>query len=408
MAEKKSPELKRSLSLTLVVLYGLGATVGAGIYVLIGVTAQHAGVYAPFSFLIAALVMAPTAASFSELSVRMPYTAGEAAYVMRGFGSRTLSLVVGLMVVTAGMVSAAAVTIGGAGYLRAFVDLPEPVIVTVIVAFMGLVVAWGITQSVAFAGTLTAIEIAGLLVIGVFGFGGDPNLFFRLPEVVPSTFDITIWTGILSAGLLAFFAFVGFEDIVNIVEETKRPEFTMPWGIGLTLIISVMLYFVVASVAVLSVPIPELAASKSPLSDVFETVTGASARYMSAIAVIATLNGMIIQMIMASRVLYGLARQDQLPAAIGRINPVTRTPLMATGLVVLIVYVLAMLFPIERLAEWTAQVTLCIFTIVNVALIRIKLNGPDSEADMPSFEVPIYVPVIGVLFSVGLLLTGLL
>ncbi len=408
MQTSSSPKFKRSLNLLLVVLYGLGATIGAGIYVLVGVTAERAGVHAPLAFLIAAVVMAFTAGSFSELVVRMPVTAGEAAYVLRGFHSKTLSLVVGLMVVTAGLVSAATVTIGGAGYINVFVDLPQPVVVTVIVVVMGAVVAWGITESVVFAGIFTVLEIAGLLVIVAFGFGHDPALALRLVEVVPATFDLAIWSGVLSAGLLAFFAFVGFEDIVNIAEEVKRPAHTLPWAIALTLAISTLLYLSVVSVAVLTVPIPELAASNAPLAIVFERVTGASRGYMSAVAIIATLNGMIIQMIMASRVLYGLSRQGQLPARLGEVHPVTHTPLNATLVVVLVVYALAMLFPIELLAERTAQVTLTIFSIVNVALIKIKLEERGGNFERRVFEVPMVVPIMGVVTSVALLLIGFL
>ena len=114
-------------------LYGLGVTIGAGIYVLIGATAGQAGIYAPVSFCIAALVMAPTAASFAELSTRMPVSAGEAAYVREGLNSRGLALAVGLLVVTAGVVSAAAVAIGAAGYIAVFLDAPAWLIITLVV-----------------------------------------------------------------------------------------------------------------------------------------------------------------------------------------------------------------------------------------------------------------------------------
>ena len=133
ISTRQPPGLKRALGLTLVVLYGLGVTIGAGIYVLIGATAGQAGIYAPVSFCIAALVMAPTAASFAELSTRMPVSAGEAAYVREGLNSRGLALAVGLLVVTAGAVSAAAVAIGAAGYIAVFLDAPAWLIITLVV-----------------------------------------------------------------------------------------------------------------------------------------------------------------------------------------------------------------------------------------------------------------------------------
>jgi amino acid transporter len=156
--------LKRSLSLPLLVMYGLGVTVGAGIYVLIGASAARAGVHAPISFLIAAGVMALTAASFAELSARMPVSAGEAAYVRKGFQSEMLSLAVGLMVILVGTVSAAAIAIGSAGYIKVFVAIPSPLLIALVVLAMAIIASWGIMESVIFAGIMTAVEILGLLI----------------------------------------------------------------------------------------------------------------------------------------------------------------------------------------------------------------------------------------------------
>ncbi len=389
--------MKRALPLPLVVLYGLGVTIGAGIYVLIGATTGRAGIYSPFSFLLAAIVMAPTAASFAELTSRMPVSAGEAAYVRHAFGSRLLAL----LVVTAGVVSAAAVAIGAAGYIRVFMDLPALALVATVILAMGLAAAWGIVESVSVAAILTLIEIAGLLVIIVAGLMHDPALIARAGEVVPLTSDPEIWAGIFAAGLLAFFAFIGFEDLVNIAEEANEPLKTLPRAIFWTLVISTLLYIAVASVAVLSVPIDGLAASTAPLGFVYEQVTGGSPLVISAIAIVATLNGIIVQMIMASRVLYGLAVQGDLPALIGRVNRVTRTPLVATGVVIALVLLLGLAFPIEGLAEMTSRVTLTVFSLVNLALIRLKLRK--EPAPPRGFEVGIWVPVTGLLASLVLL-----
>ncbi len=393
--------LKRVLGLTLVVLYGLGVTIGAGIYVLIGAAAGQAGLYAPVSFCIAALVMAPTAASFAELSSRMPVSAGEAAYVRTGFNSRGLALAVGLLVVTAGAVSASAVAIGAAGYIAVFIDAPESLIITLVVLAMGLATAWGILESVSLAGVLTLIEIGGLALIVVAGIEHDPSILARLGEVVPDSFDPVIWSGVFSAGLLAFFAFIGFEDLVNIAEEVKDPLKVLPWAIFLTLVLSTLIYVAVVSVAVLSVPVEGLAASKAPLGFVYESVTGSSPLVISAIAIVATLNGIIVQMIMASRVLYGLSVQGDLPAVLAQVSPRTRTPLIATALVVAIILILALAFPIEGLAEMTSRVTLTIFSLVNLALLRIKLREDAPPEDI--FTVALWVPVVGLGLSLLLL-----
>jgi len=398
---QQPPGLKRVLGLTLVVLYGLGVTIGAGIYVLIGATAGQAGIYAPVSFCIAALVMAPTAASFAELSSRMPVSAGEAAYVREGLKSRGLALIVGLLVVTAGIVSAAAVAIGAAGYISVFIEAPDGLIISLVVLAMGLAAAWGIMESVSLAGVLTLIEIGGLILIVVAGIGTDPSIVLRFGEIVPSSFDPLIWSGIFSAGLLAFFAFIGFEDLVNIAEEVKEPLKVLPWAIFLTLGLSTLIYVCVVAVAVLSVPLEDLAASKAPLGFVYERVTGGSPLVIGAIAIMATLNGIIVQMIMASRVLYGLSVQGNLPGILSKVSPLTRTPLIATALVAALILVLALAFPIEGLAEITSRVTLTIFSLVNLALLRLKLREDAPPEGI--FTVGLWVPVVGLSASLLLL-----
>src|SRR3954454_25090471 len=162
--------LRRRLGLPLLVLYGTGITVGAGIYVLIGAVAGHAGIHAPWSFVLAAVVMALTVASYAELSTRYPVSAGEAAYVRAAFECRLLSTATGLLTVATGVVSSAAVTLGSAGYIRQFVDLPQDLIVVTVVLALGAVAAWGILESVALASLFTLIEVGGLVIIIVAGF----------------------------------------------------------------------------------------------------------------------------------------------------------------------------------------------------------------------------------------------
>ncbi len=385
--------LNRALSLPLVVLYGIGVTIGAGIYVLIGVTAGKAGVYAPFAFLLAAAVVALSAGSFAEMAGRLPVSAGEAAYVQEGFRSKHLALGVGLLVITSATVSSAAISIGAMGYILEFLDAPEGIIIALVVLAMGAIAAWGIMESVTFASLFTLIEVAGLLAIVAAGLINDPTLVFRLQTVIPPLGDSAPWLAVYGSGLLAFFAFVGFEDIVNLAEETREPRKTLPWAIFLTLVVSTLIYVAVVSVAVLSVSPNELAASKAPLGLVFHEITGLSSIAINAIAIVATLNGVIVQIIMASRVLYGLARQNSVPEVFGSVNPVTRTPLVATGTVVGLILLLALFFPLEHLAEMTSRVVLTIFALVNAALFLIKRRG--TPAPEGSFTVSIWVPIAG-------------
>ncbi|MEM6496236.1 MAG: amino acid permease [Pseudomonadota bacterium] len=408
VTQQVAPErsLKRSLNLPLVVLYGLGVTIGAGIYVLVGATAGVAGVYAPLSFVLAALVMLPSACAFAELVGRYPVSAGEAAYVRAGLNSRTLSVIVGLMVVCVGTVSAAAICIGSVGYIRQFVELPGSMLIPIVVLAMTSIAAWGVRESVTFAAAMTLIEIVGLIVIiggGFLGAGSAESLSsIELPEMSLSQ----IAFGIVGGGVLAFFAFIGFEDLVNMAEETERPAATMPRAIFLTLAISTVLYVLVAIIAVMNVPVALLAASEAPLSLVFQQTTGLPAGAISTIAVVATLNGVIVQIIMASRVIYGLSRQGNLPSLLGRVSALTHTPLLATSLVGTCVLLLATVVPLQGLAEATSQITLTIFALVNVSLIAIKWRGQAAPANV--FVVPSWVPVAGLLSCLAFLIAGFL
>jgi len=400
-ASGRPAELRRALSLPLLVLYGLGVTIGAGIYVLIGATAGRAGVHAPLSFVIAALVMGFSAASFAELSTRYPVSAGEAAYVRGAFNSGALSLFAGGLVVFAGIVSASAISVGAAGYLGEFLALPRAILIAGVVIAMGAIAAWGIVQSVAFAGLFTVVEIGGLAAIVIGGFGAGTGLRSSFPEALPQLADTEALAMALSAGLLAFFAVIGFEDIVNLAEETRNPERVLPWAIFLTLAGTTVVYVLVAHVAVWSGPVDELAASRAPLSLVFTRTTGLTPAAITAIAVVATLNGIIVQMVMSARVLYGLARQASLPAIFARIDPRTRTPLFSTAVVVAVILALALLIPLEALAEATSLAVLTSFTLVNLSLVRLKLarRAPPAGA----FRVWAWVPVAGFLSCLGFL-----
>lgn len=397
--------LKRRLTLPLLTLYGLGVTIGAGIYVLVGATASKAGFFAPVSFLLAAAVVACTGFSYSELGTRYPVSAGEAAYVRNGFNSRTLALIIGLMVVASGVVSSAAISIGTAAYLGHLIPLPPTTLIILVIVILGLAAAWGILESVTVAAIFTVIEIGGLGFVVIYGYMLKPDLLSDFYRLIPP-FELGAWSGIVSAGLLAFFAFVGFEDIANVAEEVKNPRKTLPRAIIMTLIIATTIYLVVVSVVILVVPMTDLVTSSAPLALVFTDASETTKGAFTLIASIATINGVLIQMIMSSRVLYGLASQGNLPKKLSYIHPVTHTPLVATALVVVIVLGLALFLPIAELARSTSQIVLIVFMVVNLALLRLKLREKTPPDDV--FQIPIWVPVIGFLTSLLLLLSGLI
>ncbi|WP_439121844.1 APC family permease [Marivita sp.] len=397
-------KLRRALNVPLLTLYGLGVTVGAGIYVLVGATAAEAGIYAPVSFVVAAIVVAFTAFSYAELSTRYPVSAGEAAYVEAGFSSGKLATLVGLAVALSGLVSAAAVSLGAASYLHVLTGAPTSILTVAVVCMMGLIALWGITQSVTVAAVITVIEVSGLVFVMVWGFGfADPS-GIGLAEIVPPLTGAH-WAGIGTASLLAFFAFVGFEDMANVAEEVKDPLHTMPRAIVGTLILATILYIGTTTAVLVAVPLVTLSNSAAPLSMVFSDAPVTIQQGFGIIAIVATVNGVLIQMIMASRVLYGLADRGHLPRQLGHVSPKTKTPDVATLAVVVAILLLALTFPIDALAERTSQIVLFVFVLVNTALIRIKLRGAASEKH---FHVPLIVPVLGVATSVLLFATAFL
>lgn len=393
------PQLKRSLGLPLLVLYGLGVTVGAGIYVLVGVAAGIAGLYAPSGFVLAAFLVSFSALSFAEFSSRYPVSAGEAAYVRAGLGLHWAGTLVGLLVIVSASISAATISNGAVGYLRQFLDVPPLFLLPGVVVLMGLVAGLGTRLSVGFAATLTVIEIGGLLAIMAGAVINRPDIWGRLAETLPPLADVAVWPPLLATSLIAFFAFIGFEDMVNVAEETRDPETTMPRAILLALGIVTILYLAVVTISVLVVPPGQLAASEAPLAAVFAATTGLAPAWISAIAILATLNGVIILIIMAARVVYGLAKTGGLPAPLGAVNRHTHTPLRATVIVTLAILALGLSFDLTALAQWTSRATLLIFALVNFALLRLKWR--QSQSRRAAFEVPIVVPLLGFLLSIA-------
>jgi basic amino acid/polyamine antiporter, APA family len=401
-AGSNPPQLIRSLTLTHAVLYGLGVTIGAGIYVLVGVAAGRSGMHAPLAFLAAAIVMGLTAASFAELGTRMPVAASEAAYVQAAFHRKWLSGAVGLLVVGAAAISGATISVGSAGYLGVFIPLQASYIIAAVVVTMGAIACLSAVQSISFAGLMTVVEIGGLLLIVAAALLDSGPLISRLPELWPAAGDLTAWTGVAQTTLLAVFAFIGFEHLVNISEEMKNPRRTLPWALFITLAVTAVLYALVAWIAVIAVPPAELAKSSAPLALVFQRLTGLPLHVLSAIAIVATVNGIIVHMIMIGRVLYGLADQGNLPSFLAKINRNSGAPVVATLFGVAAILILALGVPLTGLAEWTSRLTLGIFAFVNLALIRIKAMEATPPSD--AFLVPMWVPVMGSATSALLIL----
>ena len=388
--------LKRRIGLGLLTAYGVGVMVGAGIYVLIGAVASEAGMYAPLAFLLAGVIAAPTALSYAEFSTRIPEAAGEAAFVEKGFGIPTLGLIVGLAIVAAGTVSASAVLSGGVGYLTALIPVAE---IAGVIALGGLLVGValiGVLESLALAAIFTVIEIVGLILVVWAGFSAEPA-----QNLVPT--QPFIFGGVAAAAVLAFFAFIGFEDIVNMAEEVKKPERNMPRAILYSLVITTAIYALVSWAAVRAVPLDHLSQSRQPLALVWQAGRGGEAQFLSAIAVFAALNGVLAQIVMASRVLFGLGRKHQSLSVFNVAHPRLGTPVAATLSIGVLVIVGASILPLAILAEATSTILLAVIVVVNLSLIVLKRRSPEAP-----FKVPMAVPVFGLVASFAALITNLI
>lgn len=383
-------ELRKRLGLGLLTAYGVGVMVGAGIYVLVGIAAGEAGIWAPLSFVFAGLVAVPSALAFSELSARIPEAAGDSAYVEIGLGQHWLAMIVGWINITAGTVASAAVLRGGVGYLTAILPVDFVVAVIALGVLLTTIAIVGVLESLAFAAVLTVIEVIGLVMVIGAGFASAPVADWTHPPAIG-------WSGVLGASIFAFFAFIGFDDLVNMAEEAKAPERNMPRAILLSLAITAALYALVSMAAVRAVPVAELGASERPLALVWEAGTGRSAVFLSAIAVAAALNGVLAQIVMAARVLFGLGRRSPPLAGFHHADPVFGTPVLASVLVGFIVIAAALTLPVALLAEYTTLALLVVFAIVNAALIGLKRQGGTTP-----FDVPVWVPWLGILGCIAM------
>jgi APA family basic amino acid/polyamine antiporter len=392
--------LKRAFNLSLLTFYGMGTILGAGIYVLLGEVAASAGMATPFAFLLAAILATFSALSYAELSARFPISAGEAIYVQQAFGRRGLSRLIGLLVVAIGVVSSATLVRGFVGYFQLFVPMTDWQIICLLVLLLGALAIKGITESAWVAAATTLVELTGLLLILAEAGENLATLPARLPEMLPGGENITVF-GIVAGAFVAFYAFVGFEDIVNVAEEVKRPAHTLPRAVILSLIITTTLYLLISTVAVLTVTPAELAASAAPLALVYEQATGREPLFITAVGLAAVINGALIQIIMASRVLYGMARQGWLPAPLAEVNATTRTPLLTTLLMITLILIAALWLPLLTLAEITSLITLFVFAVVNLSLWRVKAKAP-LVTGIPLF--PRWVPLCGFLFSIAFIL----
>ncbi len=387
----ESTRLKRSISLPLLIAYGVGTMVGAGFYALLGRVAHHSGMQTPCAFLLAAGVAFISGLSFSELASRFPVSSGESRYVQEGFQLRWLSMLVGWAVIATGIVSAATLTRAFVGFTQDLVNVPTVVVVVAFVAALTLIAIRGILESVWFTATITLIEVGGLLWVLVANGRYLGDLADRWGELVPDA-SWGPWSGITIGAFLAFYAFIGFEDMVNEAEEVANPRVNLPRGIMAALILTSVLYLMISVTAVLAFRPEELAASRTPLSLLVSQHGDVARTLMTYISMLAGINGALVQLIMASRVVYGMSDHGIGPRVLAVVHPRYRTPVRATLVASVCILAFALWLPLESLARVTSSIMLINFAAVNASLVRIKLR---DQVPHETKICPIWVPALG-------------
>ncbi|MEL7562400.1 APC family permease [Dehalogenimonas sp. 4OHTPN] len=357
------PKLEKRIGLSQAVLSGLGVTVGAGIYVLIGAGAGSAGNAVWLSFVIAAVISSFTALSYARLARFKPVNAPEFHYVKLAFNQR-LGFLAGWLILWSMVVSAAVVSLGFAGYLQQFIDLPAAAIAAALVGVSTLIILIGTRQSMALMGILTAVTVFGLVAVIVIGVPhlGSADLL-EAPQGL---------SGVFSAAALVFFAFLGFETMANLSGEMKNPGRDLPKAMLLVLAVSAVFYVLVALAAVNVLGWEALSSSSAPMTDVFRLGLGASsAGVITIISMAATGSTAFFLLLSASRAVWEMSCYGVLPLPFCTIGQ-RRTPWVAIAGVGLFSVIFILIRNIETVALFTNIAVLLAFTGINAAAIRLS------------------------------------
>jgi len=409
---ESQPELKRVMGPKLLLLFIVGDVLGTGVYALTGKVAGEVGGAAWAPFLVAFVIAIITAFSYLELVTKFPQAAGAALYTHKAFGIHFVTFMVAFAVMCSGITSASTAS-------RAFASNFGPAfnvgldsegaatgttVAVVAVCFILLVAAVnlrGVSESVKANVVLTMVELSGLLLvimIGLWAMAGG-NADFSQVVVFESSEDKSAFLAVTTATSLAFFAMVGFEDSVNMAEETKDPVRTFPKMMLTGLTITGIIYVLVAICAVALVPLGELAGSATPLTSVVEA--GAPGfpfeDIFPFIAMFAVANSALINMLMASRLVYGMGKQQVLPASLARVLPGRRTPWVA--ILFTTVIALGLILYVGRLSEdaittlggTTSLLLLGVFTVVNIVVLVLRRQPYEGD----HFRAPTVLPIVG-------------
>ncbi len=384
-------ELKRSLGLFEATILGVGIILGAGIYALIGKAAGLAGNAVWLAFVFAAVVAGLSGLSYAELSSIFPKAGAEYEYTRNAFGKK-LAFIVGWMIALSGIIGATTVSLGFGGYFEAVMGTPIIIAAFALVVLLSLVIAYGVKEAAWFAIIGTLVEATGLVIIILIGipyFGSVDYL------------EIPSFDGIFAAAALVFFAYIGFEEMTRMAEEVKKPEKNMPRALIIAIILTTVIYILVAISTVSVIDFNTLALSNSPLADVVSVAWSTEAFFLfSIIALFATGNTVLLIMMAASRIVYGMADSGALPKSFAYVNPSRRTPWTAIAVVGILTAGFFLVGDIEKVANLTNFTVFATFIVINAALIKLRYDKPKMKRP---FQVPLNIGWFPVLPAVAIL-----
>lgn len=385
-------KLKRQLTLFDVTMYGVGIILGAGIYALIGPAAGLAGNALWMSFGLAAIIAALTGLSYAELTALFPRASAEYLFTQKAFRNRLFSFLVGWLMMYVTVVAAATVALGFGGYMYSLTGIPVIAASLGLIALLTIFNLYGIKESSRLNILLTTVEVFGLLLILFLAFGHYGSVNYFETAGIPN--------GIFLAAILVFFAYLGFEDMDAVSEETRNPRRTIPIALLLAVAISTVLYMAVSIAAVSILPWQKLAVSSAPMADVAGAVVPGAGWFLSLIALAATSSTVLILLIAGSRLTYGMATEGSLPKLLKAIHPVRCTPWIAVLLVGSLSALLTLTGSIKMVAELTDIGAFAIFTVVNAAVIVLRYTKPHERR---LFKIPLNIGRFPVLPAIGMI-----
>ena len=402
-AAASEPSLHRVMGPWLLLLFIVGDILGTGIYALTGQIAKQVGGIVWLPFVVAFVVAVITAFSYLELVTKYPRAAGAALYTHKAFGIHFVTFIVAFAVMCSGITSASTASRAFAANMsNAFgLGLAGGIGITLIgLGFMALVAAVnfrGVGESVKVNVVLTCVELSGLLliiVIGLWAIGGGKGDVSRVLEFKTTADGGAFWP-VIAATTLAFFAMVGFEDSVNMAEECKDPVRHFPKVLLTGLLLTGLIYVLVSISSITLVAPDELGEGETPLLKVVQAgAPGFPLWIFGIITMFAVANSALINMLMASRLVYGMSRERVLPAALGRVHSRRRTPYVAIGFTTLLAFgLITFVGEVPALGGTTALLLLCVFCVVNIAVLVLR-GDPVAHTH---FRTPTFLPVLGAL-----------